>query len=565
MGFFILFLSYFLRFLGLMRYLRDSVAVHRLDRLILCLLFLGFSSLYIGVAWLVCGAEAWWILDFINGTNVFYGDDAYRFFLARSAWLNSELYTYNFVLPVALVLDGVVVSITGGDLFLSRSMHAVLGAAALCFVWDSGRQLGINRVIITAAVIIMGLVPRFVFTTLSFYGEFWLGFLVCLILWLFLRRYFFALAIAAGILPLVRPEGIYFFAFVWFFLLKNRRWREAALMLMPGCLYAAFLVFNLPALSDYHYWRQELRRILVKIPFNKGSWEIIHTYSWLVVVPALFGFCFRPVRRLWPLLIGAACWLLMLQGLALVGLATYEERYTYSLIPVLIILWASAVAWAWSKLPQVVLSDGLRAMSVVCFAVATVFQGLWQLDSVALSVRQRGIAPVIEDVLSGRWERIFSTHEMSAMNARVGIGEKIIQLLEKDKGVDFLIIQDPIMYYKLDPHAIPAHVRVGYPATTYMVFHLLLDGQIYVQHPGMKMYSYLRFGKPDFRDAEQRALYVDLMPLQGYPYTWRWNGIYYELYLFSYVRSLQPEVNIESRPLVHGHDIERAYRQWLDY
>ena len=81
------------------------------------LLFLVFSMFYIFLAWVVSGGDTWWIIDIINGTNVFYGDDAYRFFLARSAWLDPSLYSYNFVLPGALILDGLIISLSGADLF----------------------------------------------------------------------------------------------------------------------------------------------------------------------------------------------------------------------------------------------------------------------------------------------------------------------------------------------------------------------------------------------------------------------------------------------------------------
>lgn len=60
-----------------------------------------FASIYFAsLVWLVSGPKIWWILDFINGTNVFYGDDAYRFYLANSAWIDASLYEYNFILPV---------------------------------------------------------------------------------------------------------------------------------------------------------------------------------------------------------------------------------------------------------------------------------------------------------------------------------------------------------------------------------------------------------------------------------------------------------------------------------
>src|SRR5690554_5485997 len=238
-------------------------------------IFTLFSLFYCFIAWLVSGGDIWWVIDFVNGTNVFYGDDAYRFFLAQFAWRDLALYSYNFVLPAALVLDGIVVTIAGGEIFWARCIRGVLSALALCLIWGSGRKLQINRAIMAAAILIMGLFPRYVFTSLSFYGESWLGLCLCLAIWLYLRQYLLAMAIVAGILPLLRPEGIYFLAPLWGFLVARRQWKEALVMILPGFLYAVLLFVSLESLQDYNYWRLELRRILTKLVLNRSHWEIV--------------------------------------------------------------------------------------------------------------------------------------------------------------------------------------------------------------------------------------------------------------------------------------------------
>lgn len=527
------------------------------------LLFLVFSTLYIWLAWIVSGGETWWIVDIINGTNVFYGDDAYRFFLARSAWTDFSLYTYNFVLPAALMLDGVITTLADGSLFLSRSMHGVLGAAAVCLVWDSGRRIGINRSIMTAAALVMGLTPRYVFTSLSFYGEFWVGFFACLLLWLFVYRHFMLAAVVAGFLPLMRPEGIYFLGLFWVYMVKERRFSEAIVMIMPGLAYALFLYSSLTALQDYNYWRFELRRILSKLALNKSQWEMFGTYTWLLVLPALFGFLNGSVRRLWPVLLAAPLWLFMLQVLVVSGMATFEERYTYCLIPALSILWAAFLAWAWPKIALVIQSGVLRAVLASMFVLMTVLAGIRQLTLIDLRIQQNGLAWVLGRVAGGEWERIFIHHSNEAMMARRHISSKITALLASDAGIDKLVIFDPFLYYKIDPRDVPKRVIVGYPSTTYMVFHLLLNGEVFIQHSHDRMYSYLRFGEPDFREGERRVLYVDLMPLEAYPYTWKWGGINYELYMFSYIDAHKPEVDLDNASMIYKNDVQNAYRQWL--
>lgn len=534
----------------------------RIFRLDLVLVFMFFSLFYVGLAYIVSGPHTWWFIDVINGSNVFYGDDAYRFFLARSAWLDSSLYTYNFDLPVGLMLDGIVTSLSGGDLLGARCIHAVLGALGLCFVLDAGLRLGVGRVIMVSAVIMMGLIPRYAFTTLSFYGEFWLGFFISLLLWLCVTRHILCAALVASILPLIRPEGIYFWAFLMVFMLKKGFWKPAMFMLVPGVVYASFLAFSLPDITQYGAWRFELRKILEKLVLVRSKWEITQTYSLLLVFPAAFGLLYRPARCLWPLFWGAMLLILFLLITVFAGLAGYEERYTYGVIPVLVVLWASFLAWLWEWSGEFVLTPPLKVVVVLIFTFAVVLSGMRQLTFLSMRVEGEGLAWVVKKMLAQEWEAIFPRHDSQARDARKEMVKKIYLLLWKDRGIDKLVVFDPALYYLLDPHEMPAGVTIGYPSTSYAVFHLLLNGQILVQHSRLPMFTYLRFGKPDFHRGERRVLYVDLMPLQRYPYDWKWPGLYYDLYMFSYLESRIPDVNVEAAPMIYPEEVDRLYRQW---
>lgn len=531
------------------------------DGLLILVFFLAFYSL---IVWLINGGSTWWIIDFINGTNVFYGDDAYRFFLSKQAWRDADLYTYSFILPGALILDGAVATLVHGDLFWARMFHGLIAALALSVLWCAGRRLGIGRLIIFCAVLVMGLAPRYALTSLSFYGEFWLGACVCLMIWCFVSRHYTALALVGGLLPLLRPEGICFLLPLWIYMLKERRWKEAVLLLLPGGIYGLHLLYALPSLGDYSYWRQALRQILEKIAVSQKGWQIAETYSPLLALPALFGWLYAPVRKLWPVWVGGIIWLTGLQCMVLLGLATFEERYTCSVVPVLVLLWAGALAWGWQRMPAEVGWRGPAGAGVILLTTALLFQHFGQLTFVKLKVQQHGTPWVMEKLVSGRWGEIFPQHEPRALAARKLMANRIKVMLAEDPGIDKLVNYDPMLFYFLDAEAVPSHVLVGYPATSYMVFHLMLQGQIFIQHQRGKMYSYLRYGEPDFREGERRALYIDLMPLEAYPHTWRFNGIQYELYLFSYLESLTPDVDMETVPLIYPKDIENAYRQWVD-
>lgn len=140
------------------------------------------------------------------------------------------------------------------------------------------------------------------------------------------------------------------------------------------------------------------------------------------------------------------------------------------------------------------------------------------------------------------------------------MAETIENFLAEDKGIDNLSIYENALFYHLDPQKIPRHVTVGFLTNGYMVFHLLLDGQSFIQHSGGKMYSYLDYGEPDFREGERRALVLTIMPLENYPYSWKWGET--EMYLFSYLESDHARVDISERPNITQEMLHKAYEPW---
>lgn len=538
-----------LKFFDFNREAGDSVAI-----------FLGLFVLYVFLAWVVCGGERWWIIDYVDNTNVFYGDDAYRFFLARSAWLNPDLYTYNFALPGFLLLDGMVVTLAGGDLFLSRSIHALLGALAVTAVWRSGRLLGIDRVTAAVAITVMGMMPRYALTSISFYGEAWLTFLLCIVMFLYLKKYYLQVALFSSLLPLIRPEGMFFWIPLWLCMAWQRRWRECLVMFLPGLTYFIYLNIALPSLSDYGYWRIELRKILNKLVLNKSSWDWLDTYSLLLVIPAFFGPVYRPLRMLWPFLVGGAVWFGWLLLLILGKFSDYEDRYTFVLIPIMILSWAGSLMWLRQKLELNAIPARLVSGCVVLCGVVIVCSHFSNMYMIKGSLRYAGLGTTLSNVIHGRWEKLFMYDSMDKVETWTHAAATIEDLLANDSGIDKLVIFDHVFYYFLNPEAIPRHVTVGYATNGYRVFHILFDGQVFAQHAGGKMYSYLEFSEPRFSSGERRALYVDMMPLVGYPYTWKFAGS--EMYLFAYTDSLSPRKSLDNAPMIDLELMKKAYERW---
>lgn len=526
--------------------------------------WLGVLLFYAALAWLVSGGEAWWLLDLMEGYNVFYGDDAYRFFLAKSAFSNPELYTYNFILPGALVLDGVLAWIFSGDLFLMRVAHGAVTTAALFCLWRTGRHLGVSPGLMLLTVLILVLHPRFSFTALSFYGEVWLGAAVCFLLWLFVQKRLIGVAAIAGLLPLLRPEGIYIVITLAIYYSWERMWRPLALIVLPGCLYTLYLLYTLyPDISLYWQWRVDLRIILNRIVAPiEGQW--LHKgYSFLFLLPALAGFLHRPTRALWPILLGMLVWILYLFVLVAFGFSGYEERYAYGALPVLACLWASFFAWFLGMFKQT--RPGYYAAGAVVTAVAlfSIMAHVQLILPVRHAIAEHGAYQTASWLASGQLNKVFRSHDPDSLSSRKEMANMIYDLLDQDEGIDTLVIYDVFLYYYLDPARLPPGLVVGYPATNNVAFQLLMNGQVFIIHPGDRMYRYLDFGEPDFRPGERRVLYVDMMPIRGYPHTWRFDSLPTSLYLFSYRASDAPSLDINAREPITISDIRHAFSVWF--
>lgn len=523
------------------------------------IILLFFFFLYVFLAWLVCGGENWWVIDYVDGQNVFYGDDAYRFFLSRSFLVNPDLYTYNFVLPGALVLDGTVTALTNGDLFFSRCVHAIVGAVSLVLLFDSAKKVGATTRSAFAAVLVLGLLPRYSLMSISFYGEAWLGGFICLSIWLFVQNKTLLLAIVASLLPLLRPEGVFFLGAYGLYFILKRNWSALGLLILPGSVYFLYLIGSLNSLSDYNYWRIELRTILSKLSPGVGKWELFGFYSAFYVVPAAVGCFLSPMRKLWPVILGGVLWLAWFQGLVIVDLATVESRYAFPLYPLFTISWAVFFTSFGRKISDMGLSSPMFGLFFFLLVFFVISFHLFKMSHVQKAILKDGYVVFFRNVIEGDWENIYPRRTPSERKGWGDLNEIMIDVVNNDPGTDKIAIYDSVLFYKLDPHKIPDHVTVGFLTSGYMVFHVLLDGQTFIQHPGGNMYSYLKYGEPDFGDDEARILVADIMPLSGYPYTWKSGN--YELYLFSYEASSEADTDIDKKPNITPQYLRKIYKK----
>lgn len=527
----------------------------------LLLLLVLLLALYAGLAWLSSGSEKRWMIDVIDNVTVLNGDDAYRFFLARSAWQDLSLYAYNYLLPVALILDGVLSILLNESLLAMRIAHAAISLGALWLVYRTGRHLAIPATIMLLSCAIMGLLPLYAMVSLSFYGEVWLGFFLCLTTYAFVRQHWSFMALAASVLPLTRPEGIFFFIPLWLYIASQRRYQASALMALPGVIYVLFLLGYLDNLSDYSYWRIALRKIYEKIVLIPDQWAMAKTYSLLWLLPAALGFLYRPIRVLWPIYTGALIWLLILIASVKTNQAFYEPRYTYTLIPFITLLWAAAASWFVRDGGTILPSTLARRSFVPILGLCVIFSHVSQITALVIMKQREGTTWVVRRILQGEWSEIFPFHNKARLIAMENAATRIYHLLDRDKSIDQLIVYDFPLYYALSPRKIKPHVQIGYPVVSQIVADMLLKGQVFTQHPGGRMFSYFWFNKPVPGQRSHRVLYAEQMGGLNYPYVWTEGP--HEIYLFSYKESWTPSVDLAKAPMIdQAMAIEEYYRSF---
>lgn len=536
----------------------------RLDIWIALLLFLGFSCLYFILAWLVSGPGNWWLIDNVDGQNIFFGDDAYRFFLTRSAWLDSDLYTYSFVLPGQLFLDGILTWLVNGDIYRARLGHALIGALSVGLTYLVARRLNISLMLAFLAAITLGMIPRFALMNLSFYGEMWLSFFLLLCFFLFINKRLLLLAFVAAWLPLIRPEGIFFLLPLAIYFAWYRRFWHLGWLILPGFVFFVYLNLSFDALKDYHFWRVELRRILAKIESPNSEWAYLSLYTYWLTVPALAAVLSRSVRRqlnvfLW----GALLWLYWLLHQIPMKEVTIENRYIFILLPLTCILWASFFERFIQFCATRAFPTQFRRiayLSAVLVACTIAGKNILKIDNFKLAVADNGYKWTIQHVLNAKWDKLFAYYPQETINGHKKLVERMYQITELDSGIDMLAINTPQLFLFLDPYELRSDIRVGFLTNSYIVFHLLLDGQSFIQHPGGRMFTYLTYGVPDWAPDERRALVATQMPTETYPYVWQ-QGMA-EMYLFSYVPSHQSATEIEARPDATIERVDQLRRKW---
>lgn len=471
-------------------------------------LLLLMAALYMALAKITSSGSQWLVLDLIDNFKIFGIDDSYRYYAARIAWQQPELYAWSYVLPVGLILDGTLATLLNGDLFLMRCGHALAAIATLWLTYASGRRLGAPRWTMILAVLLLGLMPIYAFVSISFLAESWLTLFAAATFYAFIRKQYFLCVLFGSLLPLIRPEGLFLIIPLAIFLLRHWRLRELVLLGLPGLLHLIHLVATLSPLSLYWDWRLHLRT-LINVYHAEGFYRasgFFSSFNPFWTLPALATLFLPPLRQLWPIWTGtllSAAW--FTTSIAR-ELSFYEARYFTAILPMLTVSWALFYTWLSSRPAFTHTQKGLATF----FVIATFMLGaehLLQLDPVKAYIGNGARWPVAgpKPIAQG-----FSVINPQEMQARIDTVQTIERLIEQHPRIDTLVLFDTELFYYLDTKRFPRQIRVSYaPASSHIALNLF-GGSFFSMHPEGSQYAYYNFRLPT-REYRPEALYIGPM------------------------------------------------------
>lgn len=466
---------------------------------------------YIKIAALNSAGPTWYVFDFIERFRIFGVDDIYRYYIARSGWLSPETYSWGYVLPVGVFLDGALSWVFSGNIFLMRCVHAFMSCASLWLLLWAGISAGVNRFLMLISCLVIGFMPLYAFVSLSFLGESWLLFLVCGSLFLFIKGYWRCCALLVGLLPLARPEGIFILGPVFLFFVSRKDFRSAAITVAPGGLFFIYLSFMLPHVMIFSEWRFELRKLLnlVRDPlaFRVG---IFSTFNALWLLPAIAGLFVPKMRRFWPFSAGTLFSIVLVIFLLLLRLANYEPRYLIFVMPVLALSWAMLVDYILEIKALMPVRTGIMFLLAVLTLIA-VFDNFLQVDF--LKAKYGGGARWPVSGISAL-PRTFGSYGEERAGQRRALAREIEKLLVDQPAITSLMVSNPEVLLDIDPARLPATVRVVLVQVDYDLATRFMNGHMLGLFSHSPQYAYFNM-VPALSLGAANSLYIGQMNCQA--------------------------------------------------
>lgn len=494
---------------------KEKLKAWLVSGVILLVLFTSYALL----AYAARGGNSWWYIDIVSGSNVLWGDDAYRYFLAGMAFSSWEIYFFSFTLPLALLVDGAWAALIDDQFGIRVIKAAGLAVSALLLYHACRRYVSSGYALLS--VLVVYTLPLYIFVGISFYGESWFVFVfsVAIFLWVKDRVYWSVFVIS--LLPLFRVEGVYVVLAISVLSFFRKDLRMLLMANLAGGLYFFAIVFLGPGLAEFLAWRVPSEEVYA----STGVWygfrleQLSKTLNPVMFLAALAG-CLRQRNLSW--MIAAALLIVSFFFiLAYLEKINLEPRYLVMAMPPLAVGVAVFSGWVkewrvhWFFSPIVGLL--LPVFFVFCFSfniksvhfVSEVLDYFQESGKLPESIRKSPFS------MSTYFNRM-GEDEISDYKA---LADAIHDALEQHPEIKTVIISHFLVYTFLDPDRFPDDVTpvfalFGRGRLDPIMGSSLSAGYFHV-HP---YFSYFSLSYPNHGD--ELILYVDFLPLEDYPLRW---------------------------------------------
>lgn len=476
------------------------------------LVFLAFFLAYLFLLKYVSHAETRNTFDLIQGTHVFDIDDIYRLFLIKTPFSSPDAWFWNYMLPVNLIFDGVLSWISGGNDYFMRATHVACVLSSLYLVYRAGRQLGVPAASMLVSCVMLLAMPLYALLSMSFYGESLLAALMGLVIYALVFEKERLVVIASSLLPLVRPEGIFFLLAIAVVRVRQRKFYSAMFLVMPGFLYfcGVMYFFDL-SINDYFGWRNALSSQYALIPeservmgFGLMPYYTVNPLWWLLGLAASFLSTLRVLRPLYL----ATIVLMMYWALHCIVLvdARGEARYFFAIFPLLAIAVAAGLS-AFRSLVSTDMKWYAKIISVI-FVAFIMIENTAQIDQVRSKFFSGRRWPLAGE--PGAVPELY----VEAPDVRVW-RQTTARFLEAyaqyDSSIKRIVIHAYPVFGDLNARSLPGRVRVEYSPMTPVASRRYFHGYFYSMFPELPQYTFYQFSPADGvlpNDGGDYALYV---------------------------------------------------------
>lgn len=484
-----------------------------------------FFLLYSFLAYLARGGDDWWFVDTVSGGNVLWGDDAYRFFLAKYAPHSPGIYFFNFTLPLALSLDQFLLIISDDQFYVRILKSGVLSAAA--FFLYSACRVYTSRWVSFFSVCSVFTLPLLAFVGVSFFAESWfVAFFSIFIYCVVKERYGFAILVV-GLLPLIRIEGLAVLVPFSLYLFLNKNYWSALSGYIPGFIYFLLVITIGPGFEEFLSWRDSMAEVYE----SAGVWYQFHSHVLLGSLNLLLvfvGFVGYMVQRKYIYLLASFFIIVsFFVILSVVGRSNFEPRYLVAAMPALPLGVVFFINWFYGLKESFVWLPWFRFVPVVIFVSFGVYNvgSIHVVDQVASYAIKNKKFPqkVIESPFS--LNTYFKKMTKSEIDEYSDLANAVHLVIDEKKNIKNLVVSHFLLYYFLDPDILrgrvnPVFALFGRGRLDPIMGQSLTAGYF----PKEPYFSYFSLRYPYHGD--DLILYADLIPFDGYPLRWKIGGNY---------------------------------------